>query len=135
MEAQEALEQFFGFREFREPQREVIAEILSGRDVFVVMPTGGGKSLCYQLPALLLDGVTIVVSPLIALMKDQLDGLQERGIAATLINSTITGTEQQHRIQRTAAISCNRCSRYSRYSRYRGYRGGRRVGRDVSHLL
>ena len=103
MEAQEALEQFFGFREFREPQREVIAEILSGRDVFVVMPTGGGKSLCYQLPALLLDGVTIVVSPLIALMKDQVDGLQERGIAATLINSTITGTEQQHRIQRMAA--------------------------------
>ena len=98
MEAQEALEQFFGFREFREPQREVIADILSGRDVFVVMPTGGGKSLCYQLPALLLDGVTIVVSPLIALMKDQVDGLQERRIAATLINSTITGTEQQHRI-------------------------------------
>ena len=103
MEAQEALEQFFGFREFREPQREVIADILSGRDVFVVMPTGGGKSLCYQLPALLLDGVTIVVSPLIALMKDQVDGLQERGIAATLINSTLTGTEQQHRIQRMAA--------------------------------
>ncbi|MGA8656811.1 MAG: RecQ family ATP-dependent DNA helicase [Chthoniobacterales bacterium] len=103
MEAQEALERFFGFREFREPQREVIAEILSGRDVFVVMPTGGGKSLCYQLPAMLLDGVTIVVSPLIALMKDQVDGLQGRGIAATLINSTIPGAEQQHRIQRMVA--------------------------------
>ena len=103
MEAQEALEQFFGFREFREPQGEVIAEMLSGRDVFVVMPTGGGKSLCYQLPAMLLGGVTIVVSPLIALMKDQVDGLQERGIAATLINSTITGAEQQHRIQRMVA--------------------------------
>src|SRR5271155_1208748 len=98
MDPQEALEKYFGFREFREPQGEVIAEILSGQDVFVVMPTGGGKSLCYQLPAVLLDGVTVVVSPLIALMKDQVDALTSRGIPATLINSTISLAEQHQRI-------------------------------------
>jgi ATP-dependent DNA helicase RecQ len=100
MDPQEALEKYFGFREFREPQGEVIAEILSGQDVFVVMPTGGGKSLCYQLPAVLLDGVTVVVSPLIALMKDQVDALSSRGIPATLINSTLSLTEQHQRIRR-----------------------------------
>jgi ATP-dependent DNA helicase RecQ len=100
MDSQQALEHYFGFREFREPQSEIITEILAGRDVFVVMPTGGGKSLCYQLPAILLDGVTIVVSPLVALMKDQVDGLIARGISAALINSTISGAEQQERIRR-----------------------------------
>ncbi len=100
MDPQQALEHYFGFREFREPQQEIISEILSGRDVFVVMPTGGGKSLCYQLPAILMDGVTIVVSPLVALMKDQVDSLVSREIPATLINSTISGVEQQERIRR-----------------------------------
>jgi ATP-dependent DNA helicase RecQ len=100
MDPQQALEHYFGFREFREPQQEIISEILSGRDVFVVMPTGGGKSLCYQLPAILMDGVTIVVSPLVALMKDQVDSLVSREISATLINSTISGVEQQERIRR-----------------------------------
>src|SRR6201993_4192201 len=100
MDPQQALENYFGFREFREPQQEIISEILSGRDVFVVMPTGGGKSLCYQLPAILMDGVTIVVSPLVALMKDQVDSLVSREISATLINSTISGSEQQDRIRR-----------------------------------
>jgi ATP-dependent DNA helicase RecQ len=100
MDPQQALENHFGFREFREPQGEVISEILSGNDVFVVMPTGGGKSLCYQLPAILLDGVTIVVSPLVALMKDQVDSLVSRGVDAALINSTIPGAEQQERIRR-----------------------------------
>lgn len=100
MDPQQALEHYFGFREFREPQQEIISEILSGRDVFVVMPTGGGKSLCYQLPAILMDGVTIVVSPLVALMKDQVDSLVSREIPATLINSTISGAEQQERIRR-----------------------------------
>src|SRR5580693_8940774 len=100
MDAQPALEKYFGFREFREPQGEVISGILNGQDVFVVMPTGGGKSLCYQLPAILLDGVTIVVSPLIALMKDQVDALQARGISATLINSSVPGPEQRERIRR-----------------------------------
>ena len=100
MDPQQALESYFGFREFRQPQQEIISEILSGRDVFVVMPTGGGKSLCYQLPAILMDGVTIVVSPLVALMKDQVDSLVSREISATLINSTISGSEQQERIWR-----------------------------------
>ena len=103
MDPQQALENYFGFREFREPQQEIISEILSGRDVFVVMPTGGGKSLCYQLPAILMDGVTIVVSPLVALMKDQVDSLLSREIAATLINSSIPGSEQQERIRRMRA--------------------------------
>jgi ATP-dependent DNA helicase RecQ len=100
MDPQPALEKYFGFREFREPQGEVISGILSGQDVFVVMPTGGGKSLCYQLPAILLDGVTVVVSPLVALMKDQVDALVARGLSATLINSTISAGEQQQRIRR-----------------------------------
>ncbi len=99
MDSQQALEAYFGFPEFREPQQEVISHILAGKDVFVLMPTGGGKSLCYQLPALLLEGVTIVVSPLVALMKDQVDSLTARGIAATLINSSIPASEQQRRIQ------------------------------------
>jgi ATP-dependent DNA helicase RecQ len=103
MDSQQALEHYFGFREFREPQGEVISEILSGNDLFVVMPTGGGKSLCYQLPAILMDGVTMVVSPLVALMKDQVDALVSRGISATLINSTISGPEQQDRIRRMRA--------------------------------
>ena len=100
MDPQQALEKYFGFREFREPQGEVISAVLKGEDVFVVMPTGGGKSLCYQLPAILLDGVTVVVSPLVALMKDQVDALVARGLSATLVNSTISVAEQHHRIRR-----------------------------------
>jgi len=76
-----------------------MAGILSGRDTMVIMPTGGGKSLCYQLPAMVMDGVTVVVSPLIALMKDQVDALERRGIPATLINSSISLGEQQERIE------------------------------------
>src|SRR5437588_778618 len=96
------LEKYFGFREFLDAQEEVITVIAGGADVLVVMPTGGGKSLCYQLPALLLEGTTIVVSPLIALMKDQVDALERRGISATLINSTLTPGEQQERIRALA---------------------------------
>ncbi len=87
--------QRFGFSAFRPPQGEVVESVLSGRDVVVVMPTGGGKSLCYQLPALLLPGVTVVVSPLIALMKDQVDSLRRKGIEAAFINSSQTGDEQR----------------------------------------
>jgi ATP-dependent DNA helicase RecQ len=93
----------FGLQSFRPGQREVIDAIASGRDVLCVMPTGGGKSLCYQLPALARKGTTIVVSPLIALMKDQVDTLHRRGIAATLINSSLSAAEQEEAMQKMAA--------------------------------
>src|SRR5918911_595854 len=98
-EALAALREHFGFEDFREGQREVISAILEGRDTVVVMPTGGGKSLCYQLPALMKEGATIVVSPLIALMKDQVDALLARNLPATFINSSITFEEQKERIR------------------------------------
>ena len=96
---EEALHQHFGFHAFREGQRDVVETLLAGKDALVVMPTGGGKSLCYQLPALLLPGVTLVVSPLIALMKDQVDGLAERGLPATFINSALDMEEAWERLQ------------------------------------
>lgn len=90
----EALKRYFGHGEFRRPQDEIIASILEGKDTLAIMPTGGGKSLCYQLPAMLKDGVTLVISPLIALMKDQVDALVARGIPAAMINSSQTWDEQ-----------------------------------------
>ena len=95
------LEEHFGFREFLEGQEHVIETILSGEDTLVIMPTGGGKSLCYQFPALALEGITIVVSPLIALMKDQVDALAEKKIPATFINSSLGQSEID---ARTAAM-------------------------------
>jgi ATP-dependent DNA helicase RecQ len=97
-DALESLHEHFGFAEFREGQREVIAAILEGKDAVVVMPTGSGKSLCYQLPALMFGGATLVVSPLIALMKDQVDALRARNLPATFINSSIPEREQWGRI-------------------------------------
>ena len=94
-----SLREHFGFHDFREGQREVIAALLAGKDAVVVMPTGSGKSLCYQLPALMLNGATLVVSPLIALMKDQVDALQARQLPATFINSSIPEREQWSRIE------------------------------------
>ncbi len=85
----EALQRFFGYPDFRPGQEEIIQSVLARRDTLVVMPTGGGKSLCYQVPALLTKGVTLVVSPLIALMKDQVDALARNGVRATTINSTL----------------------------------------------
>src|SRR6266545_242760 len=79
----------FGFDTFRPLQAEVVSALLEGRDAFVLLPTGGGKSLCYQLPALLTEGTAVVVSPLIALMKDQVDKLVAMGVAATFINSSL----------------------------------------------
>jgi len=96
--ALEALKTHFGFDRFRPGQEEIVQTVLSGRDSLVVMPTGGGKSLCYQLPALLLDGPTLVVSPLIALMKDQVDSLRAKGIEAETINSTLSASEQDEKI-------------------------------------
>jgi ATP-dependent DNA helicase RecQ len=94
---EQALKQYFGFDEFLSGQRKVIDCALSGRDALVLMPTGGGKSLTYQLPALLLQGLTIVVSPLIALMQDQVDRLQANGIAASFVNSTLSAHTQSRR--------------------------------------
>ena len=103
MDATGALRTHFGFEEFLDGQEHVVGEILAGRDGLVVMPTGGGKSLCYQLPAMCLEGVTLVVSPLIALMKDQVDALEGKGVPATLINSTLSAGEQRERISRMRA--------------------------------
>lgn len=99
----DALREHFAMSAFRPPQDAVIEAVLSRRDVMVIMPTGGGKSLCYQLPALLMPGVTLVVSPLIALMKDQVDALRARGLAAGLINSSQTAAEQSETLRAMAA--------------------------------
>jgi len=97
-EALRALHTHFGFESFRAGQEEVIRAVLEGHDTIVVMPTGGGKSLCYQLPALMNEKATVVVSPLIALMKDQVDALHARNLPATFINSSIPFEEQKARI-------------------------------------
>ncbi|MBI5949617.1 MAG: RecQ family ATP-dependent DNA helicase [Chloroflexi bacterium] len=93
--ARKVLREVFGYPEFRPGQPEVIAAVLKGRDTLAVMPTGGGKSVCYQIPALLFEsGVTVVVSPLLALMKDQVDALRQAGVAAAAINSTVSAEDQ-----------------------------------------
>lgn len=93
------LKEVFGHEGFRPLQEEIVDAALAGRDVFALLPTGGGKSLCYQLPALLCDGLTVVVSPLIALMKDQVDGLTANGVAATYLNSSLDATESRKRLR------------------------------------
>ncbi len=90
MTAQEILQQYFGYNHFRRGQEELIAQILSGRDVMGIMPTGAGKSICYQIPALMLEGLTIVISPLISLMQDQVNALRMNGIPAAFLNSTLS---------------------------------------------
>jgi len=98
-----ALAEHFGFERFNVGQKAVIEDVMAGRPTIAVMPTGAGKSLCYQLPALLLEGVTVVVSPLIALMKDQVDALQARGVAADFVNSSQSSAEQRAVLERLAA--------------------------------
>ena len=99
-QARDALRRHFGFPEFRPGQERAVAAVAAGRDTLVVLPTGGGKSLCYQVPALLLPGLTLVVSPLISLMKDQVDALEARGLPAAFINSTLTSGEVSDRLAR-----------------------------------
>jgi ATP-dependent DNA helicase RecQ len=93
------LKRYFGFASFRPLQRDIIRATMEGRDVFALLPTGGGKSLCFQLPALMRPGLTVVVSPLIALMKDQVDALQAGGIAATFLNSSLGPAESRKRLR------------------------------------
>lgn len=98
----QVLKEKFGYNEFRQGQEAIITHILNREPVLGIMPTGGGKSVCYQLPALLLEGLTVVVSPLISLMKDQVDALNQMGIAATYINSTISPQEMNERLRQSA---------------------------------
>jgi ATP-dependent DNA helicase RecQ len=99
-QARKLLQQRFGYSDFRKGQWEVVDSILSGKNSIAVFPTGGGKSLCFQLPALVLPGTTIVISPLISLMKDQVDSLVEKGIAASFISSSLSDYEAEQRIRR-----------------------------------
>ena len=102
VEVQAALQHYFGFPAFRPGQEAALAHVLNGRDTLVVMPTGAGKSLIYQLAALLLPGVTLVISPLVALMKDQSDSLTRRGLPAAFVNSSLDPAEQTRRLRALA---------------------------------
>src|ERR1035437_6844588 len=93
------LKRTFGYSSFRPLQREIIEATLANRDVFALLPTGGGKSLCFQLPAMTRPGLTVVVSPLIALMKDQVDALQASGVPATFLNSSLAAGESRARLR------------------------------------
>ncbi|CAG5071880.1 ATP-dependent DNA helicase RecQ [Dyadobacter sp. CECT 9623] len=94
LDKKEALKKFFGYDSFREHQAEIIDTVLADNDCFVLMPTGGGKSICFQIPAILRDGLTVVISPLIALMKDQVEALLGNGVSAAYLNSTLSSAEQ-----------------------------------------
>ena len=100
--ARGALQAAFGYGQFRPGQEAAISAVLAGRDTLVVLPTGGGKSLCFQIPALVLPGLTVVVSPLISLMKDQVDALEARKLPASFINSTLTAAQVSDRLARAA---------------------------------
>ncbi len=99
-EAQELLRKYYGYPDFREGQKRVIESLLNGQDTLGIMPTGGGKSICYQIPALMMSGTTIVVSPLISLMKDQVDGLDSIGVPAAYINSSLSYAQVEMRIRK-----------------------------------
>lgn len=98
--SEQLLKTYFGFDNFKKGQANIIEKVLAGRDTLGIMPTGGGKSLCYQIPALILPGLTVIISPLISLMKDQVDSLHQSGISATFLNSTITKDEYNDRLNK-----------------------------------
>ena len=98
---QAILESTFGYSEFRDQQQSIIDTAIEGRDSLIIMPTGGGKSLCYQIPALVRQGTGIVISPLIALMQDQVSALMQVGIRAAFLNSTLSGAETARVIEQT----------------------------------
>lgn len=102
MDKYQTLEHYFGYKSFRNGQENLIDEILSGGDVLGIMPTGAGKSICYQIPALMLDGITLVISPLISLMKDQVSALVQSGVSAAFINSTLTSRQAELALYRAA---------------------------------
>ena len=105
-QALEYLRRFYGYRSFRPAQEAIIESILSGRDTLAIMPTGAGKSICFQIPALIMPGITLVISPLISLMKDQVDALTEQGIPATFINSSLSPAESGRRLSFIASGRC-----------------------------
>ena len=122
MTKQEALKTFFGYDTFRDGQEALIDALLAGQDALGVMPTGAGKSLCYQVPALLREGIALVVSPLISLMKDQVAALKSAGVAAAYINSSLTGGQQREALRRAA-------DRPRRRSHHPGFPSGREPSR------
>ena len=97
---EQTLEKYFGFKSFRKGQKDVVSRLLDGESAAAIFPTGAGKSLCYQLPAILMPGLTIVVSPLLSLMKDQIDFLKSRGIQAERLDSTLTSSEYASILER-----------------------------------
>ena len=110
MTAQDILKQYFGYDSFRPGQDELVRAILSGRDTLGIMPTGAGKSICYQVPAMLFPGLTLVISPLISLMKDQVGALVEAGVPAACINSAMSAEEFRDALyRRTRAIQAAVC--------------------------
>src|SRR5690554_6094124 len=99
IDAQKILQDYFGYADFRSGQKELLSLISEGKNTLGIMPTGGGKSLCYQIPGILLDGTAIIISPLISLMKDQVDSLHTLGVKATYINSSLTSEEYNERMR------------------------------------
>ena len=116
-QARSALQQHFGYPAFRAGQEAAVESVLAGRDTLVVLPTGGGKSLCYQVPALILPKLTVVISPLISLMKDQVDALDARGLPATFVNSTLTPSQVSDRLSRAIRGLCRPASHVGRADR------------------